>query len=65
MTEDEVIERLYWAFTGDLRERLHYVKLWGDLPPNGRYGSHHGRPLKRIGGELPKFGEATAFLETH
>jgi hypothetical protein len=35
------------------------------MPPNGRYGSHRGRALKRIGGALPKFGEATAFLETH
>lgn len=35
-----------------------------DLPPNGHYGSNYGRALKRIGGELPKFGEATAILET-
>jgi hypothetical protein len=33
MTEDEVIDRLYWDFTGDLCERLKYVKLChkGDL----------------------------------
>jgi hypothetical protein len=35
------------------------------LPPSGRYGSKYGRALKRIGGELPKFGEVTAFPETH
>ncbi|MGB6699471.1 MAG: hypothetical protein WBE80_12380, partial [Methylocella sp.] len=35
----------------------------GDLRPNGRYGSNYGRSHKRIGGELPQFGEATAFLE--
>jgi hypothetical protein len=33
------------------------------VPPNGRYGSHHGGARKRIGGVLPKFGEATAFPE--
>jgi hypothetical protein len=33
MSEDDVIEQLYWDFTGDLRERLKYVKLChkGDL----------------------------------
>jgi hypothetical protein len=36
----------------------------GHLPPNGRYGCHHGRALKRIGDVLPKFDEATALLET-
>jgi hypothetical protein len=36
----------------------------GGLAPSGRYGSNYGRALKRIGGVLPQFGEATAFLET-
>ena len=33
MTEDEVIEKLCWNFTGDLCEHLNYVKLChkGDL----------------------------------
>jgi hypothetical protein len=46
---------LYRAFTGDLCERLNYVKLWG---------ASLTRALTRIVGVLPKFGEATAFLET-
>jgi hypothetical protein len=33
MTEDKVIERLHRAFTGDLCERLSYVKLWGTCLP--------------------------------
>jgi hypothetical protein len=30
------------------------------MPPSG----HYGRARKRIGGEIAKFGEATAFPET-
>jgi hypothetical protein len=40
------------------------ARLSRGLPPNGRYGSHHGGARKLIGGVLPKFGEATAFPET-
>jgi hypothetical protein len=32
--------------------------------PTAHYGSNYGRALKRIGGVLPKFGAATAVLET-
>jgi hypothetical protein len=40
------------------------ILMRGGLPPSGRYGSNYGRALKRIGGVLPQFGEAPAFLET-
>jgi hypothetical protein len=35
-----------------------------DLPPNAHCGSNCRRALMRIGGVLPKFAKATAFLET-
>jgi hypothetical protein len=33
--------------------------------PTAHYGSNYRRALKRAGGVVPKFGEATAFLEAH
>ncbi|HXN89562.1 MAG TPA: hypothetical protein VN890_09475 [Methylocella sp.] len=39
------------------------IALLGYLFPGPR--TANWRALKRIGGALPKFGEATAFLEAH